>query len=104
MKIKYNIRGSTFLLPIKAALQQNAQRLRRGASVSLSLAAGGFPGRITITIDPKHLSSFPTDWNNNDHTWFPARIKAAATALRDLGFAGSFEIWHEDGLLKLRRV
>lgn len=39
-----------------------------------------------------------------DATRFPARIKAAATALLNCGYEGRFDISHSDGLLTIRAV
>ena len=104
MKIKYNIRPSAFLPSSKAALQQNSHTIQRGGLVLVNFASGGYNGHVKITIDPQNPSTFITDWSNTDATRFPARIKAAATALRDSGYVGRFEIRHLDGALEMRQA
>ena len=64
----------------------------------------GYDGRVTVNIRPRNLDTFATNWTNNDPSRFPARIKAAATALKDSGNVGRFEITHTDGMLEIRRA
>lgn len=64
---------------------------------------GGYPGRVTVTIRAGDGASFETDWEGTDITRFPARIKAAATALLNCECVGRFVVSHERGLLTLRR-
>jgi len=61
--------------------------------------SGGYGGCIRVKIDRSHLREFEANWENEDWTRFPARIRAAATALRDTGHFGTFDISHEDGAL-----
>jgi hypothetical protein len=104
MKINYNTRPSSFLLPLRAVIRKNQHKLQTGGPVSVNLPAKGFEGDLYITIDPQNPACFVTNWTNTDPTWFPARIKAAATALRDSGYSGRFKITHDGGLLTMRQV
>lgn len=54
-----------------------------------------------IIVDIVDGPEFDTDWVGNDITWFAARIKAAATALRDAKQYGRFLISHPDGECRL---
>lgn len=104
MEIKFNTRRSRFLLPLQAAIRSNHSILEKGGSVYASLPGRGFPGLIQITINQPNKSSFFTNWANSDPTWFPARIKAAATALKSFGYVGCFEISHIEGRVKIRQI
>lgn len=65
---------------------------------------GGYCGRVSITIRAATEAEFEADLDLEDWTRFPARIRAAATALRDAGRFGTFFVEHEDGILKIARV
>lgn len=95
---------SKFLLPCKAAVRSMRARLENGESVSVDLQPGGYGGRANITIRPNDPISFGTDYERSDVTWFPVRIRAAATALRDCGCTGRFNISHNDGRIAIRRA
>lgn len=103
MKIRYSIRSS-FLLPCKAAIRSGQQALESGRTVSISLSPGGYIGNIYVEIRSSERDSFQTNWQNNDPSRFPVRIKAAATALKELGYVGRFTITHMDGALGIRRA
>src|SRR5690349_6119162 len=103
MKIRYSVRSS-FLLPCKGAIRNGGQRLQNGGSVSVNLPSGGYDGHVYVNIRPRDPATFETNWANSDPTRFPARIKAAATALKDSGYIGRFEITHTDGILGIRQA
>lgn len=65
---------------------------------------GGYRGRVSITIRAATEAEFEAELDLEDWTRFPARIRAAATALRDAGRFGTFFVEHEDGILKIARV
>lgn len=65
--------------------------------------AGGYSGHVTIAIRHTDEAEFDADVELRDWTRFPARIRAAATALRDAGFRGRFEIVHQDGQLTVNQ-
>jgi hypothetical protein len=100
MKIRYSVHSS-FLLPCKAAIRNGQQALKNGATVSLDLPPGGYDGDVYVDIRSTDKQSFDTNWQNNDPTRFPVRIKAAATALKELGYVGRFRITHDDGALEI---
>lgn len=76
--------------------------LSRGLPLPVTLGSGGYHGRVEVVIDSDDAETFGTNWEGTDPTRFPARIRAAATALFNSACFGKFEISHEDGLLEIR--
>ena len=64
--------------------------------------AGGFSGAVKVQIKSSGELEFEANVVLKDWTFFPARIRAASTALRDSGLTGSFDITHADGLLTIK--
>jgi hypothetical protein len=95
---------SRFLDPSEAAIRGHRADLDGGRTVHVELGDGGYDGRIVVTIRRNDRAFFGTDWTSSDPTRFPARIKAAATALLNCGCEGSFEVSHADGALAIRAV
>lgn len=95
---------SRFLEVIESAIQQRLNPLLAGDRVMVSLESGGYPGRITVSIKDTGGMTFEADWTGNDPTRFPARIKAAATALKASRCFGRFVIDHDDGVLSIQRI
>jgi hypothetical protein len=62
---------------------------------------GGYSGRHKVTVGPMEELEFELDGVLLDWTRFPARIRAACTALRDSQMPGSYFIAHEDGHLSI---
>jgi hypothetical protein len=104
LDIRYVTRRSQFLGPCEAAIRRHRAELDAGGIVSVNLPPGGYDGRVIVTIRPNDCSDFGTDWEHPDPTRFPARIKAAATALRNCGCEGRYEVSHSDGSLTIRAV
>ena len=63
---------------------------------------GGYDGAVKVTIGSATEAEFEADHELTDWTRFPARIRAAATALRDSGRLGSYQVKHNDGNLEVR--
>jgi hypothetical protein len=103
MDIAYATR-SQFVDTCEAAIHGHRAELEAGGVVHVDLTEGGYDGRVVVTIHPNDRASFGTDWESTDPTRFPARIKAAATALLNCGCEGRFEISHSDGSLAIRSV
>lgn len=103
MDIAYSTQ-SQFLEACEAAIREHRAELDAGETVSVDLGDGGYAGRIVVTIRSDDRTSFGTDWTSSDPTRFPARIKAAATALLNCGCQGAFEVSHTDGSLAIRTV
>jgi hypothetical protein len=101
MKIPHLKRDGTFRPQIREAIQN----LKASPVVHVSLyPAGGYNGAVTITISNRHEREFHIGREISDSTRFPARIRAAATELRDQGFRGRFRISHDDGALQIERA
>ena len=97
-------RRSRFLQACEDAIRSGRVALDAGGAVSVQLEEGGYTGRVLVTIRPGDLSSFASDWEGNDVTRFPARLKAAATALLRCQCIGRFLLVHNDGSLEISRA
>jgi hypothetical protein len=95
---------SRFLAPCEEVIRRDRTVLDASGTIRVSFEDGGYDGRITVTIRAGDSTSFGTDWSSTDETRFPARIRAAATALFNCGCAGQFLIVHADGVLEISRV
>src|SRR5262245_22640889 len=102
MRIRYLTKSSRFVPAIADAIDA------RGGEVDgkwhINLVDGGYHGRVIVDIDSRDREEFWCDWEGADATRFPARIRAAATALRDCRRFGRFLIEHADGLLSIACV
>lgn len=103
MEIAFAVR-SRFLEACENAIRSGRAELDASQTIRVALAEGGYVGRVIITLSPENTTHFMADWKQADETRFPARIKAAATALQRRGCFGSFEIAHANGLLEIRRA
>lgn len=65
--------------------------------VRFTADADGYPGDAWVQVSHPEEETFRTDWEGDDPTRFPARIRAATTALRDARIRGRFRVWHETG-------
>ena len=72
--------------------------------VELEAEASGYSGEVRVTIHPDLDEGFGSDWSGNDPTGFPARIRAAATAIKDNGYKDDYLIHHNDGLIKIQKA
>ncbi len=63
--------------------------------------SGGYDGTVKVTIGSATEAEFEADHELTDWTRFPTRIRAAATALRDSGRLGSYQVKHNDGTLEV---
>jgi len=93
---------SRFLRACEAAIRRHRAGLDSGGVVNVELGDAGYVGHVVVKIRPHDRAFFGTDWERKDATRFPARIKAAATALRNCGCEGRFRIIHSDGSLAIR--
>jgi hypothetical protein len=94
---------SDFYTPVRDALEDQVERFVMRETVALSFAAeaDGYSGDVVVEIAPGQEESFRTDWSGSDPSRFPARIRAAATALRDDRRFGWHRIRHEEGDLRI---
>jgi hypothetical protein len=103
MDIAYPTR-SEFLDACEAAIREQQAKLHAGEVVHVDLREGGYDGRVIVSIHAADRAVFGTDWERVDPTRFPARIRAAAAALRNRHCEGRFEVSHSDGLLTIRAI
>jgi hypothetical protein len=102
MLIQYVTR-SRFLAKCEAVIKEGLSDLRKGVTLRIDFESGGYNNRVLVTIDLANHNEFSTNWNQNDPSRFPARIKAAATALHNCSCAGQYEIEHNDGVLTIKQ-
>jgi hypothetical protein len=95
---------SKFMPAITEALKEQKQLLISGRQIVVHFESEkeGYLGIYEIRINPI-ACSFTVDFKNVDPTRFPARIKAAARALCQEGYDGTYEISHKAGELKIRK-
>jgi hypothetical protein len=103
MEIAYATR-SRFLMNCQEVINRRRSDLEDGLPLRFEFEPGGYGGRVIVTISAADEQSFGTDWESNDPSRFPARIKAVATALFNCACFGRFEVSHDDGVLEIRRI
>jgi hypothetical protein len=103
MRIPF-VSRSSFLAPIAKALGEADEELRNWRQVLVTLSPQGYNGVVEVEIARSDRQEFIAHCNFGDVSRFPVRIRAAATALRDRGFAGRFLIAHKSGLLRIARL
>ena len=99
MRVRFNSEPSWFGPLIEAALRKAPDALASGELVTITVpihlaTKRGFERIVTITIDSDR-DSFETDCTNRDPSRFGGRFRAAATALRDLGYSGAYRLESE---------
>jgi hypothetical protein len=102
MDIAY-VGDSDFLEPCERTSRQEKAALSAGQTIRIDLNAEkpGYHGRVVVEIIAGDGSGFGSDFEASDSTRFPARIRAAATALYNCGFSGRFLIAHREGVLEI---
>ena len=97
---------SKFLQPCQEAIFRQSQALNQGQQISIDLSTekSGYAGKTKVAIEDNGSNFFSSTWVGEDRTRFPARIRAAATALKTCRSFGDFEIQHRDGILTIRRL
>ena len=101
MNLKYSVRSKFFDLIDRVVV---ARRANLAKGLSVALGPGGYAGDVHVVIHRQQTASFGSDWAAPDRTRFPARIRAAATVLRDNGCYGRFRIVHARGTLTIIKV
>lgn len=98
--IRYNVRRSSFYQRIDSAVRimDNVSR-----SVHVELEPGGYRRDVRITILKDDPHAFRSDWRYAEER-FSARLRAAATVLRDRGAWGDYRAVHDDGNLTLEAL
>jgi hypothetical protein len=96
-----NPKRSRFYPLVRAALPN----LSKTGTATIDLRAdGGYTGECQVDIRNAAESSFEADVELRDWTRFPARVRAACTALRDAGLSGTFRLTHDNGTLTITRA
>jgi hypothetical protein len=104
-RIRYVTQLSSFLQPCEHGIQENRAAFDAGRQIRFILVRrGGYREDDVITIGADDHDHFVADGTYPDPTRFGVRAKAAATAIRNLGYRGRFEVTHTDGEVTLRRV
>jgi len=90
---------------ITEALKEQKQTLMAGRQIVIQLEAEkeGYSGTFDCKMNPS-ACSITVNFKNPDPTRFPARIKAAARAICQEGFDGTFEISQKAGILTIRKT
>jgi hypothetical protein len=96
---------SKFIPAITKALKDQKQTLVAGRQIVVQLEAEkeGHSGTFYCKTNPS-ACSIAVNFKNPDPTRFPARIRAAARALCQGGFEGTFEISQKAGILTIRKI
>lgn len=105
MNIEFLKQEGRFRSIIRQQIVNNIESLTNGIELDIPMSDSvGYEAekiKVKISNDSKE---FFTDWENQDPTRFPARIKAAATALKDCDLLGEFEISYKDGMIIIQHV
>jgi hypothetical protein len=103
MDIEYNKAHSSFVGPCEDAIREERASLDAGQSIRVIFdKSGGYDEAVVVAIRDGDHSFFGSNWEGRDPTRFPARVKAAATALLNCGCYGRYLIEHQDGALAIR--
>jgi len=78
MRIAYLKRGSEFLAPCLEAIAPQRSSLEAGKAITVMLQKGGYSASTILTVDAIAADDFESDWEGNDVSRFPARIKSLA--------------------------
>ncbi|HEX6039080.1 hypothetical protein [Longimicrobium sp.] len=95
--IFYNVGRSSFRPAIDAALRGWSDRSR---PLAIPLKPLGYKRDVRIVIERGNDDAFQSTWRGEEGR-FSARLRAAATALRDLGRYGEYRAVHRDGTVTL---
>ena len=98
------VQRSGFLVSCEDAIRNDRVNLDNCGIVRVEFEAGGYSGHVVVSIRAEDPKYFASDWQGTDETRFPARIKAAATALYNCGCFGRYGITHKDGSLEIARA
>ena len=105
MRISHMTRAGIFRPVIKGELKKlGCPSKARDITVFFQGKAKGDQGTIEVVIGPTSERKFTVKAAPSVSDRFPQRIKAAATALRDHGCTGRFQISHKDGELTIKRL
>lgn len=90
-----------YLAKIRRLIEGASDGIAAGAFIfSLPGDKAGYPGSHVFLIDPRR-DSIEVEGYTKDPTRFPARLKACARALWQLGMSGRFRISHREGVFSI---
>lgn len=95
--IFYNVGQSSFRPAIDAALRGWSDRSRE---LTIRLKPLGYRRDVRIVVERGNDDVFQSTWRGEQGR-FSARLRATATALRDLGLYGEYHAVHRDGTVTL---
>src|SRR5262245_6889282 len=98
------VERSRFLAPCEEVIRRDRAVLDASGTIRVSFQDAGYEGSRTVTILAGDSTSSGTDWSTTDETRFPARIRAAATALFNCNCDGQFLVVLSDGVLEISRT
>jgi hypothetical protein len=98
--IPYNVRRSSFYQRIDDQVRAANSGTR---PVHVELEPGGYKRDVRISILQDDRHAFRSDWKYAQKR-LSARLRAAATVLRDRGAWGEYHAVHANGSLTLKRV
>ena len=101
MIIPYHVKNSDLVNFIKNNLSESKNEMVIDLK---NLDNDGYYGEFEIDIGKDNNNFNVSEYNNKDLTRFPARIRAAATALKLSNIIGSFRISHNGGVLKINKI
>ena len=108
MIIPYNTDPGGFRVIISDAIKAKETLTSDSGQIEIELntEASGYSGKVKVDIQPAIDDEFTvvSGWKGKDVSRFPARIKAAATAIKDSGLQGTYSVSHKDGIIKIEKT
>lgn len=108
MKIPYNTEPGGFRGIISDAIKSKETLTGDSGQIEIELntEASGYSGKVKVDIQQAIDDGFTvvSGWKGKDISRFPARIKAAATAIKDSGLQGTYSVSHKDGIIKIEKT
>ena len=104
-QIPFNVGQSRFVPVVEAAVREEHKAIIRGqvVTVDFNSSSEGYEGNHIVSVLEDH-EHFQIDAQLKDETRFPARIRAAATALKNVGLLGDFQLVHRAGQLTIQKL
>lgn len=102
-KEKFNVKSSRFYMPCKNKIVQYKNELLKGQIVVELDSAIRYNGLVKLQINEGQFDSFAVIEEKYEDE-FPARVKAAATALRDCKCYGYFEIEQKNNVVIIKQI
>ena len=101
MKISYLVRDGKFRPIILNKLKTKGCPGKLEIDLNIP---GGYQDSVDVIIGESGVKEFEANVKIKDRTRFPARIRAAATALRDRSCKGRYQIQHNNGKIQITKI